>query len=311
MESSLPYSPLKPFLTHEFSIENDEHVARTLALALSGVENLVQEPEPERLANPGIDTIAVDEDSMAMKSLGTVARFRQRLQNSNVLNTAKQESRDSSKLDKFSLGAAIVGVGIDISPLTEWTTSKLGEYVLRQVAENGDVLTTSLLVGGVVSAFSSLYAVASGLNMSRVISKFPKTIDVLASSRLGKSKAPMNSRERSWWRRFTNVYTAGSSLVNVEDSITDENFSSEKKGTKRTLESTALVGLGTLAIGTIGGGIIQHAINQGNPEQGFRILGHLTNPLIWTGVFLLGRAIDYGQNAKKQRKQARISKVNS
>lgn len=242
--------------------------------------------------------ITVEEDRIAANGVNMFARAYKIIRNRPLISTAIDETKDSSRLDRVLLATTIASYINDIGPGTEWATAKIGKEFLEMVAEYGNVPLTAAVVGLSVATFGAVYNLLTGLNMNRNLRIFPKTIDIISKSKFGKSNILMNSRNRSRTRRFTNVYTVGAASVNLEDSITDPNFVTENKGIKRTLGSTALVATGSLIVGSIAGGSIQYALNENNPELGYRILGHLTNPLIWFGLFALGRTIDYQKNKR-------------
>lgn len=263
----------------------------------------------------------IDEEETVKNGMITESRFYRIIRNSRLISTALTEiSEKNTELDHLSklrrITSKIANTGLlasticfyinDIGPGTEWATAKIGKEAMELVAEHGNVSLSAATVGLAVGGFSAIYNSATGLAMNRNLKMFPKTVGVIRDSRLGSSSILMNSRQRSHIRRFTNVFTVGAATINLEDSITDPDFIKEKKGFKRTMNSAAHVAVGSIAIGAIGGGAVQHALNIGNLDLGYRILGHLTNPLYWTGLFVGGRCVDYAKNKKVNSNKAAL-----
>lgn len=245
---------------------------------------------------PVVITKEVSEDAIAGDGLGMFAKISKKLRSNKLISTARSESKDSGLVDKVLLATSLAGYALELSPANEWAVAKIGKEALEQVAANGNIALSAAVVGGSVAAFSLIEHTFLGQVMNRNIRKFPETIGVISGSKFGKSDVLRNSEDRNVAGRFTNAFFVGAATVNLEDSITDPDFITEDKGTKRTLNSAALVAAGTLTLGTLAGGGIQYALNEGNVDLGYRILGHVTNPLIWAGLFAVGRLNDYRKN---------------
>lgn len=261
-------------------------------LSTSSLEDSIQSDTIES----EVITQEVNEGAIAGDGLGMFAKISKKLRSNKLISTARSESKDSGLVDKVLLATSLAGYALELSPANEWAVAKIGKEALEQVAANGNIALSAAVVGGSVAAFSLIEHTFLGQVMNRNIRKFPETIGVISGSKFGKSDVLRNSEDRNIAGRFTNAFFVGAASVNLEDSITDPDFITEDKDTKRTLNSAALVAAGTLTLGTLAGGGIQYALNEGNIDLGYRILGHVTNPLIWAGLFAAGRLNDYRKN---------------
>lgn len=283
--------------------KNNEPVAdleEQFLIAVDGIPESVVAP-PEVATQNEIKSFELHEGTVAVESVNFISKMFRKLKNSKLLTTARQETNNTSLLDKSLLLTSIVGYGFEMGPGNEWLVTKVGKEILEQVAVHGNVPLTAALVGAGVAGLSLTEHTFLGLVMNRNIHKFPKTVGVISDSKFGKSDVLRNSRDRGLVGRFGNAFSVGAATVNLEDSVTDPDFIPENKGVKRSIQSATLVAAGSLCIGTVAGGGIQYALNEGNMELGYRILGHVSNPLWWTGLFVGVRLNDYRKNRKARK----------
>lgn len=253
-----------------------------------------------------IETDALHDPTLIEK-MNIPARVYRRARDSELITTAREEAAETRSPKKFInlinsgiLTLSLVGYGFEIGPGNEWMVAKVGKEVIKRTAEEGNIPYTSLCAAAALGTVSLIEHTILGSAMYHNIKRYPKTINVIRRSALGKSNALRNSRDRNILGRFGNAFTVGASTVNLEDSVTDPTFISEDKGWKRTRSSAGLIATGSAAVAGAAGAGFQYAINHGHPEAAQNILDIASSALTWTAVFVGVRLKDYYTNKHAQ-----------
>ncbi|HTE22591.1 MAG TPA: hypothetical protein VK674_06145 [Candidatus Limnocylindria bacterium] len=208
----------------------------------------------------------------------------------NIYHTSREEFTQANGLDRTVLGLALVGLGFD------WSTGN--ESMLSLVGANLHEATDSPVLTGLgMGGLSFVEQTAIGLSMVGAISRFPRIAEsVRGLATRGQETSEVN---RSRAGRLFGAFLFGASVEVASENARRKHTVAENAG--HVLVSASLIGGGVVAVGGAASGILELGERNGLEAQTDTLVGLISNPLAYAGVFAAKLGYDKARKFIKAR----------